>query len=127
MDPESIPGLINSLPNEALVMIIKKIKLNKRLPLRTLCSRIKELIETIGAGQKSLYITENTSDSIDIDRLLMSGLFTLQHDRFLTHPNFEEGQIVIAPKHLNRNFADLITRVFPNVEQLFYDMYVNLI
>ena len=55
----------------------------------------------------------------------MSGLFTLEHDRFLTHPNFGEGQIVIAPKHLNRNFADLITRVFPNVEQLFYDVYVN--
>ena len=100
-------------------MIFKKIKLKKRLPFRVLCARIKDVIETIDAGQKSLIITNCKRKFFPTYFQSFSALLTLEHDRFLTHPDLKVGLIIIEPVHFDPYFADLITRLFPNVEQLF--------
>ena len=126
VDTEPTSGHIHSLPNEALAMILKKIKFEKRLTLRVLCTRIKEVIEGIGAGQKSLIITEYTCEhTLDfLERF--SSMLTMEQDRYLTHSNWEENMFVsIAPKHFNPYFADLMNRLFPNVQQLFFSLYVT--
>ena len=127
MDSTPIIGRINTLPNEALVMILKKIKLKKRLPLRVLCARMKELIENISAGQTSLIITINKPNIRDQKLYLIkrfSDILILEQDHFLTHPNVEEGLLVIEPAHFKTYFADFITRLFPNMKQLIFDRYV---
>src|SRR5699024_8789711 len=110
-------------------MILKKIKLKKRLPLRTLCARIKEIIEAIGIGQKALIITRFDSKfELEVFHSIIrtySAMLTLEYDHFLIEPNLEESLIVIKPKNFNRYFTDLITRLFPNVEQLFFSRYVS--
>ena len=101
-------------------MILKKIELKKRLRLRVLCSRIKEIIEAIGVGQKSLIITTTRKENFLVTIEELSPILTLEHDHFLTDPNWDESAIVIKPQHFSRLFADLIHRLFPKVKQLFF-------
>ena len=114
---------INSLPNEVLAMILKKIKLKKRLPLRVLCARIKGVIEAIDAGQKSLFLSTFSKDILDYPRGF-SSIRTLEQDRFLTHPNVEKDVITLKPIHFTDYFAGLMTRLFPNLQQLYFSLYV---
>ena len=102
-------------------MILKKIKFEKRLTLRVLCTRIKEVIEAIGAGQKSLIIATSEYEIALLERF--STMLTLVQDRFLTHSICKEDMLIcIEPKHFNPYFADLMNRLFPNVQQLFFSL-----
>ena len=85
---------------------------------------MKEVIEAIGAGQKSLIITEYTWNEYSLAHFnRFSSMLTMEQDRFLTHSNLEENMFVsIKPKHFNPYFADLMNRLFPNVQQLFFSL-----
>src|SRR5699024_9349048 len=88
-DSNPIIGRINTLPNEALIMILKKIELKKRIPLRILSARMKDLIENICVGQKSLIITTRMKKILSDPRRYAS-ILGYEHDRFLTHHNWKE-------------------------------------